>query len=160
MTFAVGDTAPDFTVPSTDRDSFNLYTELKNGPVLLNFYVGDFGINCTTYMMKFIESYDKITDFGVKLIPINSDSLDSHKNWKGRIGAPFEYLFDENKTISTKFGAIVGPGHMVSGFTNREFYLIGTDKKIRYVWKADVPKTLPVLVDVVNGIKTGLALKF
>ena len=160
MTFTVGDTAPDFTLPSTDKDSFNLYRELKDGPVLLNFYVGDFGINCTTYMMKFIESYDAIKDLGVRLVPINSDSLDSHKNWKDRMGSPFEYLYDKDKTISKEFGAIVGPGHMVSGFTNREFYLVGTDKKIRYVWKADVPKTLPVFNDILNGIKSGLALKF
>ena len=160
MSFTVGDVTPDFTVPSTDRNSFNLYTELKNGPILLNFYVGDFGINCTTYMMKFIESYDKITDLGVKLVPINPDGLESHKNWKKRMDSPFEYLFDENRSISIKFGAIVGPGHMTSGFTNREFYLIGTDKKIRYIWKADVPKTLPILDDIINGIKTGLALKF
>ncbi|MFA6710875.1 MAG: peroxiredoxin family protein [Candidatus Methanomethylophilaceae archaeon] len=159
MTFKVGDTAPDFTLPSTDKDVFNLYKELETGPVLLNFYVGDFGINCATYMMKFIESYDSITSLGVRLVPINSDSLDSHRNWKERMGSPFEYLYDKDKTVSKEFGAIVGPGHMVSGFTNREFYLIGTDRKIRYIWKADVPKTLPVFDDVLNGIKSGLALE-
>jgi len=156
MALEVGDTAPDFTVDSTSGEKFNLYTELEKGPILLNFYVGDFGINCTNYMTKFIESYSKITDLGVRLVPINPDSLDSHKLWKERMAAPFDFLFDNNKEISKQFGAIVGPGHMVSGFTNREFFLIGKDRKIKFTWKAPIPKVLPELDEIVEGIKKAL----
>lgn len=156
MTLNIGDIAPDFTVKSTDKDSFNLYEELENGPILLNFYVGDFGINCTNYMTKFVESYGRISDLGVRMVPINPDSLDSHKLWKGRMGAPFEFLFDENKKVSNQYGAIVGPGFMVSGFTNREFFLIGRDRKIKYIWRAPQPKVIPALDEIVEGIKKGL----
>ena len=156
MALEVGDTAPDFTVDSTNGEKFNLYTELKKGPILLNFYVGDFGINCTNYMAKFIESYNRISDLGVRMFPINPDSLDSHKLFKERLGAPFDYLFDKDKEVSKKFGAIVGPGHMVSGFTNREFFLIDKEGKIRYTWKAPIPKVLPELDEVVEGVKKAL----
>ena len=156
MALEVGDTAPDFTVDSTNGEKFNLYSELKKGPILLNFYVGDFGINCTNYMAKFIESYDRISDLGVRMVPINPDSLDSHKLFKERLGAPFDYLFDKDKEVSKQFGAIVGPGHMVSGFTNREFFLIDKEGKIRYTWKAPIPKVLPELDEVVEGIKKAL----
>ena len=156
MALEVGDTAPDFTVDSTNGEKFNLYSELKKGPILLNFYVGDFGINCTNYMAKFIESYDRISDLGVRMVPINPDSLDSHKLFKERLGAPFDYLFDKDKEVSKQFGAIVGPGHMVSGFTNREFFLIDRDGKIRYTWKAPIPKVLPELDEVVEGVKKAL----
>ena len=156
MALEVGDTAPDFTVDSTNGEKFNLYTELKKGPILLNFYVGDFGINCTNYMARFIESYERIEELGVKLVPINPDSLDSHKLFKSRMGAPFDYLFDDKKAVSNMFGAIVGPGHMVSGFTNREFFLVGKDRKILYTWKAPTPKNLPEVDEVVEGIKKAL----
>lgn len=156
MALEVGDTAPDFTVDSTNGEKFNLYSELKKGPILLNFYVGDFGINCTNYMAKFIESYDRISDLGVRMVPINPDSLDSHKLFKERLGAPFDYLFDKDKEVSKQFGAIVGPGHMVSGFTNREFFLIDKDWKIKYTWKAPIPKVLPELDEVVEGVKKAL----
>lgn len=156
MALEIGDTAPDFTVKSTEKESFSLYEELKNGPILLNFYVGDFGINCTNYMAKFIESYSRISDLGVTMVPINPDSLDSHKLWKQRMGAPFEFLFDENKNVSKEYGAIVGPGYMVSGFTNREFFLIGTDRKIKYIWRAPMPKVLPEVDEIVAGIEKGL----
>ncbi len=153
MALNVGDIAPDFTVDSTSGGSFNLYAELEKGPILLNFYVGDFGINCTNYMSKFIESYGRIEELGVRMVPINPDSMDSHKLFKGRLGAPFEFLFDKDKVVSKQFGAIVGPGHMVSGFTNREFFLIGKDRKILYTWKAPMPKVLPEVDEVVEGIK-------
>ena len=153
MALEVGDIAPDFTLESTSGEKFNLYKELENGPILLNFYVGDFGINCQNYLTKFIESYDRISGLGVRMVPLNPDSLDSHKLWKNRLGAPFDFLFDENKTVSNMFGAIVGPGFMVTGFTNREFFLIGKDRKILYTWKAPIPKVLPEVDEVVEGIK-------
>lgn len=150
--YSIGDTVPDFSVKSTDGGDFGLYKELENGPILLNFYVGDFGINCTTYLSKFIESYDRLKDAGIRLVPINPDSLDSHKMWKDRLGAPFDFLWDEGQKISKDYEAIVGPGHMVSGFTNREFYLIGKDRKVKYVWKSPVPKVLPDVDEMIDAV--------
>jgi peroxiredoxin len=157
MVLSVGDIAPDFTVRSTEREDFDLYKELEKGPILLNFYVGDFGINCTNYMAKFIESYGRFTEMGVTIVPINPDTLDSHRLWKSRMGAPFEFLFDEKQTVSNQYGAIVGPGHMVSGFTNREFFLIGKDHKIKYIWRAPAPKVLPEVDDIAEGVRKALS---
>jgi peroxiredoxin len=39
----VGDTAPDFTLPRTFEESITLSDLLESGPVLLHFYVFDFG---------------------------------------------------------------------------------------------------------------------
>lgn len=40
---AVGDPAPDFTLRHTFGHDLNLYAALDEGPVLLAFYVFDFG---------------------------------------------------------------------------------------------------------------------
>lgn len=154
--YAVGDVVPDFKVKSTNGNDFELYKELENGPILLNFYIGDFGINCTTYLSKIIESYDRFRELGVRLVPINPDSLDSHKMWKDRMNAPFDFLFDEGQKVSKDYEAIVAPGHMVSGFTNREFYLIDKEHKVRFVWKSPVPKVLPEVDDLIDGISKAL----
>lgn len=156
MTLDVGDKAPDFTVASTDRDSFNLYEQLKDGPILLNFYVGDFGINCTNYMGRFIEQYDRISSTGVRMVAINNDNMDSHRMFKDRLGAPFEFLYDRDKTVAKEYGAIVGPGFMVTGFTNREFYLIDRDGTIRFIWRSPEPKVLPTVDGIVKGIEGSL----
>ncbi len=39
----VGDVAPDFTLPRTFEESVTLSELLERGPVLLHFYVFDFG---------------------------------------------------------------------------------------------------------------------
>lgn len=156
MTIEVGDKAPDFTLKDTEGNTFNLYEEVKKGPVLVNFYVGDFGINCTTYMSKFIERYGMITDLGVRMVAVNDNSIDSHRMFRDRMGAPYPMLFDDGKEIAKTYGAIVGPGHMVSGFTNREFYLVDKDCTVKFVWRSPVPKVLPELDEIVDGIKKAL----
>ncbi len=156
MTLAIGDKAPDFTAENTEGKSFSLYEELKNGPVLLNFYVGDFGINCTNYMSKFIEQFDRIKETGVRFVAINNDSMDSHRMFRDRLGAPYEFLYDKDKEIAKRYEAIVGPGHLVTGFTNREFYLIDKDGTIKFIWRSPVPKVLPTVDEIVDGIKASL----
>ena len=42
---------------------------------------------------------------------------------------------DKDKAVSKQYGAIVGPGHMVSGFTNREFFLVGKDAEILFTYR-------------------------
>ena len=148
----IGDTAPDFTMPSTNG-SFSLYEALEENPILLNFYIGDFGINCTNYMTKFIELKDEFDSTGVRIICINPDSLESHRMWKDRMGSPFEYVHDEKQSVSKEYDAIVKESPLVKGFTNREFYLIGKDAKIRYIWKSPVPKILPEMSEILEDIK-------
>lgn len=156
MAIETGDTAPDFTVRSTDGTEFTLSEKLKEKPVLLNFYAGDFGINCTMYMTKFAERYAEIQETGALLVGINPDSMDLHESFKSRVGIPWELLHDKDQEVSRAYGAIVGPGHMTTGYTNREFFLIGQDGKVLWTWKAPVPKTLPDLDELLAAVREAL----
>lgn len=156
MTVNVNDRAPDFELGSTDGSRFRLSDMTGQGPVLLNFYVGDFGINCINYITKFNERIDELTDLGVTFVGINSDSMESHIGFKSARGIRWELLFDKDKTVAKEYGAIVGPGHMVTGFTNRELFLVDTDMTVRYKWKAAIPKDLPQFDDVLAGVRAAL----
>jgi len=149
----VGDVAPDFKMPSAKKDEFHLYDELAKGPILLNFYVGDFGINCTTYMMRMIELSDVFKDMGIRVFPINPDSLESHKAFIERLGSPYDHIFDRKQEVSKTYGAIVEDSPIVKGFTNREFFLIDKDRKIRYIWRAPIPKVLPDMDLMIDDIR-------
>ncbi|MCL2143629.1 MAG: peroxiredoxin family protein [Methanomassiliicoccaceae archaeon] len=148
----IGDEAPDFAMPSVDRKEFRLYDELKKGPILLNFYVGDFGINCTTYMMRMIELAPSFEKTGVRIFTINPDGLESHKVFRERLNSPYDHIHDIGQEVSKAYGAIIEDSPIVKGFTNREFFLIGTDRKIRYIWRAPVPKVLPNMDEIVSDI--------
>ena len=156
MAIGIGDTAPDFSLPCTNGSTFVLSEEVKNGPVLLNFYVGDFGINCTNYMTKFCERIQEMDDLGVRTVGINDNSMDSHTGFRKAIGLKWELLFDKDKEVAKAYGAIVGPGHMVTGFTNREFILVDGEMKVRFVWRSSVPKELPVFDDILDGVKSAI----
>ena len=156
MSIQIGDLAPDFELESTDGSLFKLSREVKKAPVLLNFYVGDFGINCTNYMTKFCERFEELTDLGITMVGVNNDSMDSHNGFRKAIGLKWDILFDKDKEVAKSFGSIVGPGHMVTGFTNREFILVGNDMNVMFTWKASVPKELPEFDDILNGVKNAL----
>jgi peroxiredoxin Q/BCP len=149
----IGDVAPDFKMPSVDRKEFHLYGELKNGPVLLNFYVGDFGVNCTMYMTKMIEAASEFERIGVRIFPINPDGLESHRVFRDRLGSPYNHIYDVSQEVSRTYGAIVKESPVVKGFTNREFFLIGKDRKIRYIWRAPVPKVIPDMDEVLAEVR-------
>jgi len=152
----VNDIAPDFTLDTTERDGFNLHEEVKKGPVLLYFHLAAFGINCTTFMTKLIERAKDFERLGIRLMPINPDDKEIHKKWIERMGSPFEHIIDEGQRVSTEYDAIVRDAPLTKGFTNREFFLIDRDGVIKFKWKADVPKTLPDVEDILKSLEDAL----
>lgn len=156
MSIEVGDIAPDFELEATDGTLFHLSDEVRKKPVFVNFYVGDFGIRCTNYMTVFNERIEEITSLGVTVVGVNDNAMDSHKGFKSRLALKWELLEDRGKKVATQYGCLVGPGHMTTGFTNREIYLVGADMKVLYKWKADVPKDLPVFDAILDGVRNSL----
>ena len=153
----IGDMAPDFRMPSVKKEEFHLYEELKDGPILLNFYVGDFGINCSTYMIRMVELAPVFGEIGVRIFPINPDSLESHRVFAERLSSPYDHIFDKGQEVSRTYGAIVEESPIVKGFTNREFFLIDKEGKIRYIWRAPIPKVLPDMDEVTSEIRKALS---
>ncbi len=148
----VGDTAPDFTLDTTDREAFNLHEEAAKDPVLLYFHVAAFGINCTNFMAKLVERVEEFEKRGVRLMPINPDSKETHIKWRERLGSDLEHIIDEGQQVSRRYDAIVKATSMVQGFTNREFFLVGRDGIILFKWKADIPKQLPEVEDILKSL--------
>lgn len=152
----VNDVAPDFTLATTSRDAFNLHEEVEKGPVLLYFHLAAFGINCTNFMMKLIERAEDFERLGIRLMPINPDSKETHIKWIERMGSPFEHIIDEGQKVSVMYDAIVRDAPLTKGFTNREFFLVDRDGVIKFKWKADVPKTLPDVEDILKSLEEAL----
>ena len=153
MAIEVGDKALDFELESTDGSKFRLSDAVKDGPVLVNFYVGDFGIRCQDYMTRFNERIEELLALGVKIIGVNDNAMDSHKAFKSRMGLKWELLVDDGKKVATSYGCLVGPGHMTTGFTNREFYLVDKDMNVLFKWRSAVPKDLPEFDMILDGVK-------
>ena len=141
-----GDTAPDFTAMCTDGE-FTLSERVKDGPVLIYFYVVNYGKTCTDYMAQLNERYDDFRSRGVTLYHLNHDSVENHRDWMKHTDSRYEIISDPDKKVSTSYGCIVvrAKSDKILGYTNRGFILVGKDMKVLYSWQAYMPMdTVPM----------------
>jgi len=132
MTLAVGDLAPDFTLPSTQGD-ITLSKQLNTGSVLLVFYPGDDTPVCTKQLCDYRDNLATFGELGVQVLGINPQSLTSHELFANKHDLPFPLLSDPDKSTCRAYGAIG-----LLGMTRRALVLIGVDGRVRWQ-RSDLP---------------------
>lgn len=100
----VGDTAPDFTLPSQTGTPVSLADYRGRKVVVLYFYPKDNTRGCTTEACSFRDSYESFTDAGAEVIGVSSDSVDSHDKFSGRHSLPFVLLSDQGAALRKAYG--------------------------------------------------------
>jgi peroxiredoxin Q/BCP len=105
MTLAVGDKAPDFSLPSTQGKALSL-AELSAGQkaVVLYFYPKDETPGCTVEACTFRDSYDVFAEAGAAVVGVSSDSLESHERFKSKHQLPMTLLSDAEGQVRRLFG--------------------------------------------------------
>ena len=142
----VGETVGDFTLDST-YGRFTLSERVRDGPVLLYFYVIDFGKTCTDYIATMNERVEDFRRMGVTMVHVNDDTVANHLDWARHTDSQFEVLADTGAEVSRDFGCIVTKARSpkILGRSNRGFFLIDGDMRVRYRWLADMPNdTIPM----------------
>lgn len=88
MTVAVGQRAPDFTLPSTNGAPLTLSTFFNRSTVVLFFYPQDDTPGCTAEACAFRDMHEAFAAAGAEVIGISSDSIASHEDFarKHRLG--------------------------------------------------------------------------
>ena len=122
----VGDTAPDFTLPST-RGEVTLSKALKKGAVLLVFYPGDDTPVCTKQLCDYRDNLAVFGDLDVQVIAINPQSQDSHRKFADKHQFPFPVVSDADKAVCREYGAL-----NFLGMAKRALVLVGRDGKIKW----------------------------
>jgi peroxiredoxin Q/BCP len=105
MTLAVGDRAPEFTLPSSGGKSVTL-SELTSSQkaVVVFFYPKDDTPGCTVEACSFRDSYDAFSDAGAAVVGISSDSVSSHDRFASKHKLPMTLLSDEDGKVRKLFG--------------------------------------------------------
>jgi len=150
----IGDKVPDFEAESTEG-RFVLSDRVVMGPVLLYFYVVNYGKTCIKYMALMNERKRELDDLNVSLVHINPESLENHRAWIRYTNSLYEHVSDASQSISRAYGAIVerARSQKILGNTNREFFLVGNDMRLKFVWRAyDPMDTLP-MEELVNILR-------
>lgn len=95
MKIKVGDTAPDFKLPSNAGAEISLSDFKGKKSVVLYFYPKDETPGCTREARAFMKSYEAFRQKGAEVVGVSSDTVDSHKKFADHCSISFPLLSDQ-----------------------------------------------------------------
>lgn len=134
MALQLGDTAPDFSVDSTEG-TISFHQWLGDSWAVLFSHPADYTPVCTTELGAFAKRKSEFDKRGVKLLGVSVDPLESHNGWAEDIettqDAKLNYplLADDEQTVANLYGMIHPKAD--PKVTVRTVFIIDPDKKIR-----------------------------
>ncbi|MEM8848322.1 MAG: peroxiredoxin [Bacteroidota bacterium] len=157
-TIRLGDTAPDFTV-ETSQGTLNFYDYLGDGWGILFSHPADFTPVCTTELgtaAKFKDEFDKRN---VKMIALSVDGVDSHSEWIKDI--------NETQNTTVNFPIIADVAGKVSDLydmihpkaddtlTVRSVFIIAPDKTVKLIltYPASTGRNFYELLRVIDSLQ-------
>jgi peroxiredoxin Q/BCP len=157
-TLAVGQLAPDFTLPviNFDKDTMRL-SDLRGTPVVVYFYPKDDTPGCTTEACDFRNRLNSLESLDATIIGISKDSIASHRKFADKHGLDFPLASDEDGKVCDDYGVWVEKsmyGRKYMGI-ERATFLINEEGKIAHIWRKvsvtnhvrDVGKAIQALHD-------------
>ena len=100
---AVGDVAPDFTLP-TDEGAALTLSSLRGRPVVLYFYPKDDTSGCTAQACEFRDAFPRFTGGDAVILGVSPDSVKSHARFRAKYDLPFTLLADEAHAVAERYG--------------------------------------------------------
>jgi peroxiredoxin (alkyl hydroperoxide reductase subunit C) len=134
MVLRLGDTAPDFSVDSTEG-MISFHQWLGDSWAVLFSHPADYTPVCTTELGAFAKRKGEFEQRGVKLLGVSVDPLESHNGWAediettqcAKLNCPL--LADDEQTVANLYGMIHPKAD--PKVTVRTVFIIDPDKKIR-----------------------------
>lgn len=108
---ATGGKAPDFTLNRLDGEKFTLSEQLKNGPVLIDFWA-TWCKPCLRALPSIQHLHELYAEKGLQVVTISTDSPKSQSKIKPFIKGSdysFEVLLDTDQEVRSLFGGSVIP---------------------------------------------------
>ena len=95
---AIGDLAPDFTLPDQNGEMHSL-SDYRGQRIILYFYPKDMTQGCTRQACAFSELYPQFREKGAVILGVSKDTVKSHKNLETKHSLPFTLLSDPEKQV-------------------------------------------------------------
>jgi thioredoxin-dependent peroxiredoxin len=131
----VGDTAPDFTLPSQSGEEVSLRDFVgKKLAVVLYFYPKDDTPDCTKEACSFRDGYEQFEKLEAEVIGISSDSVNSHQRFVEKHGLPFCLLSDEGGEVRKLYGV----PNILGLLPGRVTYVIDKEGVVRHVFSSQL----------------------
>ncbi len=121
MSIKVGDKVPGFNAVDTHGNPFHSHHVIGKKATVIFFYPKDDTPQCTAEACGFRDNYEEFLNYGVEVIGISSDSVDSHQSFARKYNLPFVLLSDPDKKIRKLFGV---PPSLFGLLPGRVTYLV------------------------------------
>jgi thioredoxin-dependent peroxiredoxin len=131
---AVGQVAPDFSLPSQEGGNVSL-KDYKGKWVVLYFYPKDMTQGCTIEAHNFQRDLAKYTAANAVILGASVDSVDSHKEFCTKESLTFKLLADTDKKMVDSYGTL-----NQRGMASRNTFLIDPQGKVAKVWTGVNPQ--------------------
>jgi alkyl hydroperoxide reductase subunit AhpC len=128
MSSLVGQSAPDFTLPSSLGDNVTLSSYKGQKNVVLVFYPMDFSPVCSMQLPEYSGRQDDFGDLDTVVLGVNRDSLYTHKAWAAEYGIEVPLLADMKLDVARLYGVAIDERN-ISG---RAVFLIDKQGIVRF----------------------------
>jgi peroxiredoxin Q/BCP len=147
MSVAVGDPAPDFSLPATGGERVSL-AQFRGRPVVLVFYPGDDTPVCTKQLNSYNDGLDEFEGLEAQILGISAQGVESHEKFADRHGFKFPLLADTDKTVAALYGTL-GP----LGFPRRSVFIVDGEGVVRYAHRAIAGLTYRPVEELVGVLR-------
>ena len=150
MSVAVGDKAPDFTLP-TDGGG-----EVSLKKLVVYFYPKDDTPGCTREACAFRDSLPDFSKIRAAVVGVSKDSVASHDKFKTKFKLPFPLASDDDGKVCEAYGAWVEKSMFGKKYMGieRSTFLIDEKGVVRNIWgKVKVDGHAGEVLKAAEGLK-------
>jgi peroxiredoxin len=144
---AVGEKAPEFTLPDATGATVSLRERLIAGPVVLVFYRGEWCPYCNTYLRAIQSALPEITSRGVSLIAISPQSPDHSLSLTEKAEPTFDVLSDVDQSVIRDYKVQFTLSADLQDVHLNAFQLDLRDHTADRSWHLPVPATYVIAAD-------------
>lgn len=105
MALAIGEKAPDFTLPSDEGRDISLH-DYEGQKVILYFYPKDNTSGCTLEAKAFRDHLEDFKKLGYAVLGVSRDSIKKHCNFRDKNELIFPLLSDEEEKVVNLYGVL------------------------------------------------------
>jgi peroxiredoxin len=132
---ALGETAPDFTLPSTSGEKVTLSSYRGQSNVLLAFFPLAFTSTCTAELCAFSDDWDALAATGTVVLPLSVDSIPTLKEFKAKHAMKADLLSDFRREVSRRYGVL----REDTFASQRAYFLVDRDGIVRWAHVEETP---------------------
>ncbi len=155
MALQMGQQAPDFTLPDTQKKEHSL-REYRGKNVILAFFPGAFTGTCTKEMCALRDAMTNFNAMNAQVVGISVDSPFANKGFAEHNKLDFPLLSDYSRAVSKQYGGVYQDFSGLKGYeaAKRAVYVLDGKGIIRYLWVSENPGTEPNYDEVRKAVSS------